>query len=92
MSRLAGTDPTVAQHLQTQAVNPQFFAFRWITVLFCQDLDGIASIMRTWDYLLGDEDGCPDALMRLCTAMLLVRGPLLPACSHADPVHEACQH
>lgn len=71
LRKLAVADPAICAHLQREKVDPHFFAFRWITVLFCQDIERLADLLRTWDYLLGDEEGCKDALLRLCSAMLL---------------------
>ena len=73
MQHLHAADPSVAAHLQQQKVDAQFFAFRWMTVLFAQDVDDMATIWRLWDFILGDASGCKDAIMRLCCALILVR-------------------
>ena len=72
MLNLAEADPTVAQHLKKQKIDPYYFAFRWITVLFSQDLENFSDVLRVWDYLLGDEVGCKKAIMNLCSALMLV--------------------
>ncbi|KAG6500818.1 hypothetical protein ZIOFF_040673 [Zingiber officinale] len=58
-------------------MNPQFYAFRWITLLLTQEFE-LSSIMRIWDCLLSHPSGVQDMLLRVCCAMLLcVRGDLL---------------
>lgn len=58
-------------------VNPQFYAFRWITLLLTQEFS-FPDVMRLWDTLLSDPAGRSDCLLRLCIAMLtLVRQELL---------------
>lgn len=58
-------------------MDPQFYAFRWITLLLTQEFPFPDSV-RLWDSLLGDPAGRTDCLLRLCTAMLLhIRDDLL---------------
>lgn len=64
--------------LQCQ-VNPQFYAFRWITLLLTQEFN-FADSLQIWDTLLSDPDGpqvgtflvekiCLRHLMELCEIM-----------------------
>lgn len=80
MEQLALADPTVCQHLRTQGVNPHFFAFRWMTVLFAQDIDALDDVLRVWDSLFGDSSGCKAATMRVCCALVLVHTLSLSTC------------
>ena len=58
-------------------VNPQFYAFRWITLLLTQEFPFPDSV-RLWDTLLSDRAGRFDCLLRCCCAMLVnVREELL---------------
>lgn len=75
MKRLAAADPAVHAHLVEEQVDPQYFAFRWITVLFAHDIERLEEVQRVWDFLLGDPSGCKDAIMRFCAALVLVRLP-----------------
>ncbi|CAJ2668223.1 TBC1 domain family member 13-like isoform X4 [Trifolium pratense] len=62
---------------EENAVNPQFYAFRWITLLLTQDFSFV-DILRIWDTLISDPDGPQETLLRVCCAMLiLVRRRLL---------------
>ncbi|XP_030922804.1 TBC1 domain family member 13-like isoform X3 [Quercus lobata] len=59
------------------AVNPQFYAFRWITLLLTQEFN-FADSLHIWDTLLSDLDGPLETLLRVCCAMLiLIRRRLL---------------
>ncbi|WOK93946.1 TBC1 domain family member 13-like [Canna indica] len=70
-------DEELWRHLDNTKMNPQFYAFRWITLLLTQEFQ-FSSIMRIWDCLLSDPAGVQDMLLRICCAMLLcVRRDLL---------------
>eukprot|EP00892_Ulva_mutabilis_P000974 jgi/Ulvmu1/10878/UM007_0054.1 len=73
MDELAKADPKVCAHLREQGINPHFFAFRWMTVLFAQDIEALSDVLRVWDSLFGDSAGCKDATMRVCCALVLRR-------------------
>ncbi|KAL3634392.1 hypothetical protein CASFOL_021446 [Castilleja foliolosa] len=65
-------DEELWRHLEvTTEVNPQFYAFRWITLLLTQDFK-FADILLIWDALLSDPDGPQDTLLRICCAMLII--------------------
>ncbi|XP_061372983.1 uncharacterized protein LOC133315393 isoform X2 [Gastrolobium bilobum] len=70
-------DEELWRHLEvTSKVNPQFYAFRWITLLLTQEFN-FADSLHIWDTLLGDPEG-PQTLLRVCCAMLiLIRKRLL---------------
>ncbi|CAO2822478.1 unnamed protein product [Amaranthus hypochondriacus] len=71
-------DEELWRHLEvTCKVNPQFYAFRWITLLLTQEFD-FADSLRIWDTLLSDSEGPQETLLRICCAMLiLIRRRLL---------------
>ncbi|URD84136.1 TBC [Musa troglodytarum] len=71
-------DGELWRHLEiTTKVNPQFYAFRWITLLLTQEFNFVDSL-HIWDALLSDPDGPQETLLRVCCAMLiLVRKRLL---------------
>ena len=75
---LSATGHTLARprgrHVQ---VNPQFYAFRWITLLLTQEFP-FPDTVRLWDTVLASPRGRQPCLLRLCTAMLLhLRAQLL---------------
>ncbi|CAI8618098.1 unnamed protein product [Vicia faba] len=50
-------DEELWRHLEiTSKVNPQFYAFRWITLLLTQEFN-FADSLHIWDTLLGDPEG-----------------------------------
>ncbi|KAK7330109.1 hypothetical protein VNO77_24295 [Canavalia gladiata] len=64
-------DEQLWHHLElTTKVKPQFYAFRWITLLLTQEFK-LVSILRIWDTLLSNPFGVQDMLLRICCAMLL---------------------
>jgi len=75
---VAKYDGELQQHLEiTTEVNPQFYAFRWITLLLTQEFN-FADTIHIWDTLLSDPGGPQETLLRICCAMLiLVRKRLL---------------
>ncbi|KAG2409612.1 uncharacterized protein HKW66_Vig0002770 [Vigna angularis] len=53
-------DEELWRHLEvTSKVNPQFYAFRWITLLLTQEFN-FADSLHIWDTLLSDPDGPQD--------------------------------
>uniref|UniRef100_A0A8C5RZH6 TBC1 domain family member 13 n=1 Tax=Laticauda laticaudata TaxID=8630 RepID=A0A8C5RZH6_LATLA len=62
--------------LQEQNIKPQFFAFRWLTLLLSQEFL-LPDVIRIWDSLFAD-DSHFDFLLLVCCAMLtLIRDQLL---------------
>ncbi|KAK3143025.1 hypothetical protein QOZ80_4BG0356710 [Eleusine coracana subsp. coracana] len=71
-------DEELWRHLEVVTkVNPQFYAFRWITLLLTQEFK-FRDCINLWDTLLGDPEVPQATLLRICCAMLiLVRRRLL---------------
>ncbi|XP_052136855.1 uncharacterized protein LOC127755238 isoform X1 [Oryza glaberrima] len=71
-------DEELWRHMEiTTKVYPQYYAFRWITLLLTMEFSFNVCI-HIWDAILGDPEGPPDTLLRICCAMLiLVRRRLL---------------
>eukprot|EP00897_Mesotaenium_endlicherianum_P007196 jgi/Mesen1/6504/ME000332S05508 len=68
---LRAHDHQLWRHLHfTAKVNPQFYAFRWITLLLTQEFN-FADILRLWDSLLSNTDGPMEILLRVCCSMLV---------------------
>ncbi len=78
-AHLACADPELSAHLEgTCAINPQFYAFRWITTALTQEFP-LPDALRLWDALLADQAGPRDALTRAAAAMVLHLRPQLLA-------------
>ncbi|KMT02863.1 hypothetical protein BVRB_8g194410 [Beta vulgaris subsp. vulgaris] len=68
---LKANDEELWQHLElTTEVDPQFYAFRWITLLLTQEFP-LNTILRIWDSLLSNPSGIQDMLLCVCCAMLI---------------------
>ncbi|MBA0690237.1 hypothetical protein Golax_006923 [Gossypium laxum] len=55
---------------EKNAVKPQYYGFRWITLLLTQEFN-LQSILRIWDSLISSPFGIQEMLLRVCCAMLL---------------------
>ncbi|XP_020521479.1 TBC1 domain family member 13 isoform X2 [Amborella trichopoda] len=59
-------DEELWRHLEfSTKVNPQFYAFRWITLLLTQEFN-FPTILRIWDSLLSNPSGVQFASIRTC--------------------------
>ncbi|KAL2929557.1 TBC1 domain family member 13, partial [Bienertia sinuspersici] len=65
-----GIHSTLSRLTEMLKVNPQFYAFRWITLLLTQEFP-FNTILRIWDSLLSNPSGVQDMLLRVCCAMLI---------------------
>lgn len=75
-STLKEKDVELYLKLQEQNIKPQFFAFRWLTLLLSQEFL-LPDVIRIWDSLFADDKRF-DFLLLVCCAMLtLIRDQLL---------------
>jgi hypothetical protein len=70
MSMLKQTDVELWISLEKKQLKPQFFAFRWLTLLLSQEFF-LPDVIRLWDSLFADEHRF-DFLIHICCAMLIV--------------------
>ena len=76
MSKLGSLDPDVKDVLDNQGIRPQYFSFRWLTLMLSQEFP-LPEVLRIWDSLLADESRSM-FLIDVCAAMiLLIRQDLL---------------
>ncbi|XP_043483431.1 TBC1 domain family member 13 isoform X2 [Leptopilina heterotoma] len=69
-------DREVWQRLNQQELCPQYYSFRWLTLLLSQEFP-LPDVMRIWDSLFADEQRF-DFLIHICCAMIiLLRDQLL---------------
>ncbi|XP_004927187.2 TBC1 domain family member 13 [Bombyx mori] len=69
-------DPDVWTLLEKQELRPQYYSFRWLTLLLSQEFS-LPDVERIWDTLFADSQRF-DFLINICCAMiLLVRDNLL---------------
>ncbi|KAL8562968.1 hypothetical protein ACOMHN_004660 [Nucella lapillus] len=76
MRKLREHDVSLWHRMEELELKPQFFAFRWITLLLSQEFP-LPDVLRIWDSLFSDANRF-DFLIYVCLAMLiLVRNEIL---------------
>lgn len=55
---------------QQQEIRPQFYSFRWITLLLSQEFP-LPDVLRIWDTLFSDDNRF-DFLIHICCAMIII--------------------
>merc|ERR1712137_1525540 len=73
---LRETDYEVWEHLENQNMNPQFYSFRWITLLLSQEFD-LPEVIQLWDCLFADEARFQFLLYCCCAMISCIREILL---------------
>jgi len=68
--KIKSIDSKVEARLVDQDIKPQYFSFRWLTLMLSQEFD-LPDVLRIWDSVLSDETRS-DFLIDVCTAMVLV--------------------
>lgn len=71
MSNLKQHDYQLWNRLRVQELRPQFFSFRWLTLLLSQEFD-LPDVIRVWDSLFADANRFT-YLIQVCTAMMVMQ-------------------
>ncbi|KAJ0183732.1 hypothetical protein K1T71_000155 [Dendrolimus kikuchii] len=69
-------DPTVWNLLQKQELRPQYYSFRWLTLLLSQEFS-LPDVERLWDSLFADPQRFSFLIYVCCAMILLIRDNLL---------------
>lgn len=73
MAKLSGMlkdiDLDIWTRLKEQELYPQYYSFRWLTLLLSQEFP-LPDVVRIWDSLFADEHRF-DFLVRICCAMIV---------------------
>eukprot|EP01127_Copromyxa_protea_P008913 TRINITY_DN2058_c0_g1_i1.p1 TRINITY_DN2058_c0_g1~~TRINITY_DN2058_c0_g1_i1.p1 ORF type:complete len:439 (+),score=94.77 TRINITY_DN2058_c0_g1_i1:122-1318(+) len=64
-------DPQLWLHFENLQLNPQFYSFRWLTLLLSQEFE-LPDTMRLWDCLFSDKNRF-DHLLNVCVAMIVTK-------------------
>jgi len=64
-------DKAVFQVLEKLQLKPEFFAFRWLTLLLSQEFE-LPDVIAMWDFLFADKD-LFDLLLHVCCAMIVLQ-------------------
>ncbi|GAB5580193.1 TBC1 domain family member 13 isoform X1 [Prionailurus iriomotensis] len=75
-STLKDKDMELYLKLQEQNIKPQFFAFRWLTLLLSQEFL-LPDVIRIWDSLFADDNRFDFLLLVCCAMLILIREQLL---------------
>ena len=70
MSEVKAVDPQAHSRLEAQDIKPQYFSFRWLSLMLSQEFP-LPDVIRIWDSLLSDETR-RDFLLNVCTAMVVL--------------------
>lgn len=62
-------DAEVWQRLEQQNLYPQYYSFRWLTLILSQEFP-LPEVVRLWDSIFSDEKRF-DFLVRVCCAMIM---------------------
>ncbi|XP_039286629.1 TBC1 domain family member 13 isoform X2 [Nilaparvata lugens] len=74
--QLRNNDHVIYTHLKQQQLYPQYYSFRWLTLLLSQEFP-LPDVLRIWDSLFSDT-GRFSFLIHICCAMImLLRDQLL---------------
>jgi TBC1 domain family member 13 len=69
-------DPQLARNLEDKNLNPQFYSFRWITLMLSQEFE-LPDVLRLWDTLFSDAKRFQFLLFFCCAMLVAVRERLL---------------
>lgn len=66
---LKDKDPEVHRRLDEQNLFPQYYSFRWLTLILSQEFP-LPDVVRIWDSIFSDDQRF-DFLIRICCAMIV---------------------
>uniref|UniRef100_A0A4W5R7Z4 TBC1 domain family member 13 n=1 Tax=Hucho hucho TaxID=62062 RepID=A0A4W5R7Z4_9TELE len=75
-SMLKEKDMELYIKLQEQNIKPQYFTFRWLTLLLSQEFL-LPDVIRIWDTLFSDQDRFNFLILVCCAMLVLIRDQLL---------------
>uniref|UniRef100_A0AAQ6AAC3 TBC1 domain family member 13 n=1 Tax=Amphiprion ocellaris TaxID=80972 RepID=A0AAQ6AAC3_AMPOC len=75
-SMLKDKDLELYLKLEEQNIKPQYFTFRWLTLLLSQEFL-LPDVIRIWDTLFSDQDRFHFLILVCCAMLILIRDSLL---------------
>eukprot|EP01118_Nematostelium_gracile_P012345 TRINITY_DN4500_c0_g1_i1.p1 TRINITY_DN4500_c0_g1~~TRINITY_DN4500_c0_g1_i1.p1 ORF type:complete len:438 (+),score=96.38 TRINITY_DN4500_c0_g1_i1:132-1445(+) len=69
-------DPELWQDFENKNLNPQFYSFRWLTLLLSQEFE-LPDVLRLWDSLFADPERFEFFLYVCCAMIVCLRDELL---------------
>ncbi|EDV50653.1 TBC1 domain family member 13 isoform X2 [Drosophila erecta] len=68
---LKSKDLSIYELLRSQELHPQYYSFRWLTLLLSQEFP-LPDVLRIWDSVFADEQRF-DFLIKICCSMILIQ-------------------
>lgn len=75
-SLLERKDVRVHNRLKEQGIFPQYYSFRWLSLILSQEFD-LPDVLRLWDSILADENRFEYLIYVCCAMIILVRDQIL---------------
>ncbi|KAA0189726.1 TBC1 domain family member 13 [Fasciolopsis buskii] len=75
---LGRTDPHLLEHLSRLGLEPEHYAFRWLSLLLAREFV-LPDVIRLWDTLFSDEHRFAMVPFVCCAMLVLIRDQLLAA-------------
>ncbi|KAK6194438.1 hypothetical protein SNE40_000072 [Patella caerulea] len=69
-------DPCLSHRMTEQDLKPQYFAFRWITLMLSQEFP-LPDVLRIWDSLFADKNRFDFLITVCCSMLILLRNEIL---------------
>ncbi|CAF4980407.1 unnamed protein product [Rotaria sp. Silwood1] len=69
---LKKTDSKIYYLFEKQKIKPEFYAFRWLTLLLSQEFR-LPDVLRIWDSLFADQERNFEFLLYICCAMIVIQ-------------------
>nr|CAD7421604.1 unnamed protein product [Timema poppensis] len=92
--QLKSKDSAVWFRLHDQELYPQYYSFRWLTLLLSQEFP-LPDVLRIWDSLFADEKRF-EFLIYICCSMIMLtwrsRGKVLDFCAGGLGFNPRSQH
>jgi hypothetical protein len=63
-------DNEIYELFEKQKLKPEFYAFRWLTLLLSQEFQ-LPDVLRIWDSLFADQERNFEFLLYICCAMVM---------------------
>ncbi len=82
---LKKTDKEIHELFEKTKLKPEFYAFRWLTLLLSQEFH-LPDVLRLWDSLFADQEKNFEFLLYICCAMVILQRNQLFAGSEAQNI------
>ena len=76
-------DPVLQAHMESKNLKPEFYCFRWVTLLLSQEFM-VPDVLRVWDFLFGEVEEINTRLWYVCVSMSMSLRDELLACDFSE--------